>query len=401
MSLYIEVASYFPTLREPWRCSFLSDQVNAIRRNSDYEILVINPESAESYVIHNTRVIGFKQIKAGRWLCPWLIDWYNKRLMWSAIKKSGVKIENVSVIHGHLAPCAPYVLELGKRFKTAKKLLQFHDPDPYGMLLGSGRLAWLKRIVYFCYYRCCSEQMDCLVAISENVAKVAKEAPYQTVFNNYKPMNEAIKFFSRFPFRRPRIKKLYVLHNGVDGEIFKPRSSKTDRPAMEFVIGCTAVYRDWKDQITLLKAIESLKDKIQGLRLKLVGTRHSGSMYGDCKKFIDEKGLPVEFYESIPHEKLQDFYRSLDLFVLPSFFEGFGCVFAEAYACGTPFITCEGQGMDDFIIEDERDIWLCKQQNYEDLAAKILKFYKSKPHQSLSKNVNIDILIKDFLDNIR
>ena len=43
------------------------------------------------------------------------------------------------------------------------------------------------------------------------------------------------------------------------------------------------------------------------------------------------------------HENLPSFYQSLDLFVLPSYYEAFGCVYAEAYSCGVPFIAVKNQ----------------------------------------------------------
>lgn len=42
--------------------------------------------------------------------------------------------------------------------------------------------------------------------------------------------------------------------------------------------------------------------------------------------------------------ELRDCYRASDVFVFPSFFEGFGLVLLEAMACGLPFIATEASG---------------------------------------------------------
>ena len=167
-----------------------------------------------------------------------------------------------------------------------------------------------------------------------------------------------------------------------------------------FVVGCVAVFRDWKDQLTLLKAIDLIKEKIPDLRVRLVGVHHSGTMLEDCKRFIKNKNLPVDIIPSFDHRELPNFYRSLDLFVLPSYFEGFGCVFTEAWNCGTPFMTCEGQAMDDLIFNEDRGLWLCRQGDYVNLADKILYFYNNRPEQRLSGETDIDILVPQFINKI-
>ncbi len=164
-------------------------------------------------------------------------------------------------------------------------------------------------------------------------------------------------------------------------------------------MGCIANFGDWKDQITLLKALLLLKKREFSPKLRFVG---SGQYLGLCSEFVKSHGLQdqVSFESEVDHTQLPDFYRSLDLFVLPSYFEGFGCVFTEAWACGTPFITCEGQGMDDLILSEERDLWLCKPMNPQDLAEKILFYYRNRPAQHLAGAVAIDVLVKRYVEEL-
>jgi len=49
-------------------------------------------------------------------------------------------------------------------------------------------------------------------------------------------------------------------------------------------------------------------------------------------------GDSVEFRPDVPDQELARIYSEADLFILPSTEEGFGFVFLEALACGTPVI---------------------------------------------------------------
>ena len=64
----------------------------------------------------------------------------------------------------------------------------------------------------------------------------------------------------------------------------------------------------------------------------------------------------VHFLDSVPGEALPDLYRAADLFALPSTGEGFGIVFIEAMACGTPAIGLDVGGAGDALCNGELGI---------------------------------------------
>ena len=164
-----------------------------------------------------------------------------------------------------------------------------------------------------------------------------------------------------------------------------------------FTIGCIGNFCDWKDQITLLRAVSALITRgVDNILVRMIG---SGPLLKCCKQYVSANGLNacVSFENEVDHAKLPEFYHSLDLFVLPSYFEGFGCVFTEAYACGVPFITCEGQGMDDLIAKEERGKWLCKPKDPNDLANKISGYIKNRWEQKLAGPIEINTLVVNFI----
>ena len=61
------------------------------------------------------------------------------------------------------------------------------------------------------------------------------------------------------------------------------------------------------------------------LNLRFIG---SGPTIKSCKKYVKQHNLSkfISFEKELVHEKLNDFYNSIDLFVLPSYYEALGCV---------------------------------------------------------------------------
>jgi glycosyltransferase involved in cell wall biosynthesis len=58
--------------------------------------------------------------------------------------------------------------------------------------------------------------------------------------------------------------------------------------------------------------------------------------------------------------------RDCTVFVLPSRYEGLGCVYLEAMASGKPIIACRGQGIDE-IIQHRSNGWLIPVDGLEEL----------------------------------
>ena len=100
------------------------------------------------------------------------------------------------------------------------------------------------------------------------------------------------------------------------------------------------------------------------------------------------------------HDLLPLYYNSLNIFVLPSIYEGFGCVYTEAYACGVPFIGVKEQGAAECVDPNEADKWLIRPHDSVGLADKIEQFYLHPTKQLLCKPYDINVLVADFLNKI-
>jgi glycosyltransferase involved in cell wall biosynthesis len=101
----------------------------------------------------------------------------------------------------------------------------------------------------------------------------------------------------------------------------------------------------------LLRACEKLREKKLPFELTLVGS-YAG------RSDLVEKFKPFgKIMGQVPHAKLGDIYRSMNCFVLPSRYDSFGLVVAEAMACGLPAIVSDSVGARD-LIQNGRNGWV-------------------------------------------
>lgn len=392
LPIYLVVTPFFPA-PGVWRGVFCYDFVRALERTGMYDVRVFVPGWGADYDYQGVRVHRFRTIQLPSAAFPALFSRWNKRSFLSKVRACGVDLKNVVVCHGHTATFGIYALAIRAQNPRCFAVLHHHDPASFGLRLGRLRHVWLHKAINFFVLRRLHEAMDLHVFISGMVKRGFRQFPKTdwSVYEDYRRLGRGLQWF-----RPARISASTILWNGVDVARF---TSEVREERSTFTIGCIANFIDWKDQITLLRAVERLRGELGTWRLRLIG---SGPTLETCKTFVREHGLEdcVSFEKEVDHTQLPDFYRSLDLFVLPSYFEGFGCVFTEAWACGTPFITCEGQGMDDMVLPEERHLWLCKPMCPEDLADKILYFYRNRPKQHLAGPIDIDVLVPRFVEQV-
>ena len=127
----------------------------------------------------------------------------------------------------------------------------------------------------------------------------------------------------------------------------------------------------------------------------------SGPTLKSCKKYVVENNLSkyIIFEMEIAHEKLNDFYNSIDLFVLPSYYEALGCVYLESWATNTPFVGIEGQGISELISDKERKNILAEKQSTESLKEKILIAYNNRTRNyPFDEKYDIKNTIKEFIN---
>lgn len=390
--VYLVVTPFFPS-PDSWRGAYCYDFVKALQKTGRYDVRVFVPGTGPDYDYLDVHVCRFSVKVLPSAVLPFLFARQNARSFLRKLESEGIAPVDVAVCHGHTAFLGIYPLALKRLNPKCLTLLHHHDLASFGLNLGRLRHFWPHKVINFLLLRRMHERMDVHVFLSRKAETSFRAVPDASwsVYDDYRRQMRGLGFF-----RSPRIRQAPVLHNGVDCRQFTPKGRTAHS---EFVIGCIANFGELKDHHSLLEALNRIRNQLGDWRLRLIG---SGPTLSSCKAYVTEHGLQecVSFETEVDHTRLPDFYRSIDLFVLPSYFEGFGCVFTEAWACGTPFITCEGQGMDDMILPEERGLWLCKPMNPVDLAEKILHYYKNRPKQHMVGPIDIDVLVPRFVKQV-
>lgn len=106
----------------------------------------------------------------------------------------------------------------------------------------------------------------------------------------------------------------------------------------------------YKGQERVIEALPELRAERPGLTYLICG---EGDDRERLARLARQAGVEdaVRFLGHVPREALPDLYRAADLFALPSTGEGFGIVFLEAMACGTPAIGLRVAGSRDALAD--------------------------------------------------
>ncbi len=166
--------------------------------------------------------------------------------------------------------------------------------------------------------------------------------------------------------------KARVIYNGVDEKRFNP---KIDGSEIREKLGIS-------DEIMLLtvarlveqKGIKYLIDameRIRDLNVKLV-IKGNGPKEKSLKKRAKKIGVEdniIFLTERLPEEDLPRLYAASDIFVLPSLYEPFGLVVAEAMATGKPVVASRIGGLKELVTPEVG--LLANPRDPEDLASRL------------------------------
>lgn len=160
------------------------------------------------------------------------------------------------------------------------------------------------------------------------------------------------------------IKQLIVIPNAIPITSFASDSIQIKNLNTKIKLLMVARFSEQKDQMTVIKTIELLDSKFT---LTFVG---DGPKKNYCIDYVTKRNLQdrisfVDFTADIV-----SIYKNHDIFVLSSFWEGFGLVVIEAMAVGLPVIASDVDGLREVV--DDAGL-LFEVSNSNDLKNKIIE----------------------------
>jgi teichuronic acid biosynthesis glycosyltransferase TuaC len=156
-----------------------------------------------------------------------------------------------------------------------------------------------------------------------------------------------------------------VVYNGTDTNFFSPSSGEESPQKSDeiLIVGNLLV---GKGHELVLTAIKRLGASFPQLQCRIIG---EGPDRARFEALARDLGIAqrVRFEGRKSRAEVAAAMRACSVFVLPSRYEGLGCVYLEAMACGKPVIACRGQGIDE-VIEHGKNGWLVPINGLEELA---------------------------------
>jgi len=164
--------------------------------------------------------------------------------------------------------------------------------------------------------------------------------------------------------------RIHLVHCGLDMAGFDARQGQPlveHRPG-EILIGNAARLTPQKGQRLLIEAAALLKGKLDNFRVLIAGT---GELEAELKARAKELDVErhVEFLGFVTN--MRAFHDSLDIFALPSLWEGFCIAQMEAMCAGRPVVAFRVSSIPEVLLDGETG--LLSEPNAEGLAANLLR----------------------------
>lgn len=283
--------------------------------------------------------------------------------------KEVIEKENIDIIHAHGSRAASNVFLLAKKMQLPLVYTvhgwSFHQDQ--SRLIHKLR-AWSEKLICSC--------SDKVICVSES-----NRISGQDVFG---------------------LKNATVIENGINMERFNPdKDFKNIRKELgigndEFIIGFIARITHQKSPLDFIKSVEAANKanpKIKGL---LVG---DGDMKEEVYTYIKEHKLEDCFYLSGFRTDVPDLLNAVDVYCLPSLWEGLSIALLEAMAMRKALVVTPTDGTKELIKNNQNGI-IVKFNDHESLAQAYLT-YLQRPELITQYGHEAQKLVKERFDSQR
>jgi glycosyltransferase EpsF len=318
--------------------------------------------------------------------CDEILNMGGKIFRFSHIKKKGiicVERELVNIIqengpyvavHTHPLYHCGYMLRAANKAGVSKRIVHSHsalsDENILSMLFG-----WIMRPLIMKY--------------STDRIAVSKEAALWLDGSNY--------------LCDP---KLQFLKNGIDLDAYENLiddkmyyRNSIGLPKDKIIIGHVGRFAALKNHKFILEIFNSLRYKINNAHLVLIG---DGELQLDVKKLIDKKNLNEHVTLLGVRHDIPELFKTMDVFILPSLYEGLAIVLIEAQAAGIPCVVSKSIPLEadmnfgflEYIGFDENiEVWV---NAILSSLEKIIPEWKVRSDNIRKNGFDIEIVVKEW-----
>jgi len=218
-------------------------------------------------------------------------------------------------------------------FCPCRSVITIHDLHPYVVpkqfaeihsshIHGSKLISIINKVYWEEMLKLAARRMDGIIAVS------------------YSTKRDIVNIFHVSP------DKIHVVYEGVDKKYFNLNNDGKDLPQFRQKYGLPEKYilsvgtHAYKNIEGIIRSFSIIKEKYQGpVKLLIVGNKnYLAKKIFQLVRDLDQDGQII-FTGFFPGEDLKYLYQCAEVFLFPSFYEGFGLPVLEAFSCGTPVVT--------------------------------------------------------------
>lgn len=194
---------------------------------------------------------------------------------------------------------------------------------------------------------------DTIIATTENEKKV--------ILNNYDIQT-----------------KVSVIPIGVDPIFFLPTIPKMEENEYFLYVGRLEENKGIQTLIGAFKKLQERSDRAVKLKIVGGGSKSEGELFipADVKESIKGLEEKIVFTGGLAQDELVNMFANALATIVPSYYESFGMVAAEAQAAGVPVIATKVGGLQE-IVKDEVSGYLFEKKNADHLATFMLKILEN------------------------
>jgi len=145
-------------------------------------------------------------------------------------------------------------------------------------------------------------------------------------------------------------RRLHVVRNGVDDEVFAPRPRAAGLPP---TVGFVGRLSPEKDPRTFVEAAALIHARAPGVRFVIVG---DGPLRTEIEALVAERGLDGVLAFAGVRDDMPATYAAFDVLALTSRHEGTPLAVLEAMACGLPIVATSVGGVPELVCDDESGV---------------------------------------------